>query len=102
MPDVVAELIDVFVTDTPLRLGRMRDAVATDDAAMLEQEAHAVKGNASHFGAAELVRACETLEGLARRGDLADADEHLAAVRRADGSGGAAPDPLPGPNRPLP
>jgi len=68
-----AEIIGMFLEDCPLRVGEIRAAIASGDAAALVSSAHALKGSASYLSAS-IVRGCVAdLEHLGREGSLADA-----------------------------
>jgi len=66
-PDPVAELIDMFVRDTPERLQKLRTAVAQYNAEDLAAVAHNLRGCASSIGAAHLANLCQKLEENAER-----------------------------------
>jgi CheY-like chemotaxis protein len=80
-PDILAELIAVYLRDTPSRLTALDEALARADAAALWREAHGLKGSSSHIGAVEMAQLCADLEGQARTADLTGAP---ATVRRLD------------------
>lgn len=68
-PDLVVELIDIFLEDVPQRLKAMRDAVTLRDATSLRGLAHSLKGSSSSLGACQLAVLCGGLEASAN--DLA-------------------------------
>ena len=57
-----AELIEAFKTDTAIRLGRLRHAITSADAAQLRREAHTIKGSAWQMGADSVAKICQELE----------------------------------------
>jgi PAS domain S-box-containing protein len=61
-PDPVAELIDLFVRDTPARIAEMRSAVTQYDCTRLAAAAHNLKGCASSIGAHKMATLCGELE----------------------------------------
>ena len=69
-PDPVAELIDLFVQDTPKRLKEMHDAAAQHDATALAAAAHNLRGCASSIGAVKIASLCKRLEEHAERRTL--------------------------------
>jgi PAS domain S-box-containing protein len=71
-PDPLAELIDLFIGDTPPRLAKIMDAFKAGDAQELERAAHALKGSSSNLGAKCLAAACADVMALAREGKLPD------------------------------
>jgi HPt (histidine-containing phosphotransfer) domain-containing protein len=105
-PDVLAELLGLFLRDTPERLGVIARALDTGDLDAVGRAAHSVKGSASNLGAMALQGYAACVEMHARTGDLAAtraeaaglADEyrrvreHLESLRRracTDGRRGA-------------
>src|SRR5439155_13507578 len=66
-PDPVAELIDMFVRETPTRLRAMQTAAAQYNAEALAIAAHTLRGCASSIGAVKLAGLCQKLEEHAER-----------------------------------
>jgi CheY-like chemotaxis protein/HPt (histidine-containing phosphotransfer) domain-containing protein len=66
-PDPVAELIDLFVQETPIRLREMRTAATQYNAQTLAAVAHNLRGCASSIGAMQMASLCEKLEENAGR-----------------------------------
>jgi HPt (histidine-containing phosphotransfer) domain-containing protein len=75
-PDLVVELIDLFLADAPLRVAIMSEAMANSDARLLGRAAHALKGSSSTLGAIQVAESCAELEQLTRDGSL----HHVAPV----------------------
>ena len=69
-PDPVAELIDLFVQETPDRLRQMRKAVTQYNAEALALAAHSLRGCASSIGAVRMASLCQKLEENAERRSL--------------------------------
>ena len=84
-PDLLAELIAVYLRDTPPRLAALHEAVARTDAEALRREAHGVKGSSSQIGAVQMARLCAELEHQACATDLAGAAESLRRLDEAFG-----------------
>jgi len=70
--DLVAEVIDVFLTDAPEMLTRLRHAVSGANASELAAAAHAIKGAAGLFSQGEAYERARDLEIRARSGDAHD------------------------------
>jgi len=81
--DLLAEVIDVFLVDAPLRLADARAALEKSDAAGVAGQAHTLKSMIGLFTMAEPFAAARELEAVARRGDLALAAEGLATLEGA-------------------
>ena len=89
-PDLVHEVIVLFLDSAAPRLAALHQAVARGDARTLEQEAHTLKGSAATLGARRLAAICEELQARGRAGDMPGAsallpqlDAEFARVRTA-------------------
>jgi|GEM_PF-527352 len=69
-PDILVELIDMFITDVPPRLAAMRQAANTLAAQTLKREAHTLKGSCGNLGARRMAGICARIEALANQSDL--------------------------------
>ena len=88
-PDLLRELITLFLRDTPERLDALRRALARDDLETTGRAAHSLKGSAANLGAAGLQSLAASAETAARdRAQpglvtlLALLDAEFAQVRR--------------------
>ena len=70
--DIMRELIDVFLKDSPKQLSALREAVENGDAETARRCAHTLKSTAATFGADELAKLCEQLETTTSADRLAD------------------------------
>ncbi len=82
-PDVLADLVDAFLEEAPVRLDELRAGIAQQDATLTERAAHTLKSNGYTFGAGRLGELCQELETAARDGRLEDA-EPLAGLVAAE------------------
>ena len=76
-PDVVKEVLGLFLTESAARLDSVEAAVRVRDASALQRSAHTLKGASGAIGALALQAACRTLEDI---GKHAAFDEAPAAV----------------------
>jgi PAS domain S-box-containing protein len=81
-PELLREIIEVFLADCPRLWQNVRDALSQGDAAQLSRAAHALKGSVGNFGAKAARAAAERLEHLAGKGDLADAAEIVGKLEK--------------------
>lgn len=65
------ELVEIFLHDTPERMGEIGAALAAGDAPVLTRAAHSIKGSAGNFGAEQLAAISRAIETHAKAGDLA-------------------------------
>jgi two-component system sensor histidine kinase/response regulator len=75
--ELLRELVDLFLDDTPRLLAEARDAIAVGDSVRLQRAAHTIKGSVGNFGAEAVVNAAWHLESLARTTSLAEAPAGL-------------------------
>jgi signal transduction histidine kinase/CheY-like chemotaxis protein/HPt (histidine-containing phosphotransfer) domain-containing protein len=81
-PGTLAELFDIFRRETPPVLLKVKEAIASGDAAALRAHAHNLKGSSGNLGMLRLASLGAQLEQLARSGSLdAARDLSLQAER---------------------
>ena len=78
-PDVVREVLTVFLDDGPTRLRAIDDAIRSRDGRAVQHAAHALKGAAGSIGATALQARCRELEEM---GKAAALDHALDLGRR--------------------
>ena len=78
--DVVTELIEIFLDDTPHQLEAMRAALAAGDPEHLRMAAHTLKSSSATLGALSLSALCAELEAMGREGTVQGAAEKVAQV----------------------
>jgi CheY-like chemotaxis protein len=81
-PQLLRDLIGVFLDECPALLTAIREAIDRADAAALRRTAHALKGSVGIFGARGAYEAAQRLEGLGREGNLGDAADAYAELER--------------------
>jgi signal transduction histidine kinase/CheY-like chemotaxis protein len=88
MGDEFASLVRVFLEDAPRSLARLQAAATASDNDGLVGPAHSLKSTSANLGAMELSAQARHIEHGARRGNLNDAAERVAALmqefRRAE------------------
>ena len=70
-PDVLSEVLGLFLSDAPGRLTRLRTAWRDGDAVAVQRSAHSLKGSAGNIGAIAMLAVCKELDEQGRAGDLA-------------------------------
>lgn len=78
--DIVLELSEIFLSDTPRRVSELRAAGEQGEGSRITAIAHAIKGSAATFGARRLARYAEVVECLAARERLAESVAGIARV----------------------
>jgi len=71
--ELVVELVELFVSNTPMLLTAMREALAHGDSDGLQQVAHTLKGSSSNLGAEPLTSLCVALEEHGQAGEMQEA-----------------------------
>ena len=61
-PDLIVELIDLYIKDAPRRLALMRQALATGNWLSLKREAHSLRGSSGNLGILRVGPICDELE----------------------------------------
>lgn len=90
--DLVVELIDLYLGDSPQWVDAMRAAAAGDNATGLKRAAHTLKGSSGSLGVREVAETCRKLElnynGSAARVEelLQELDREFATARAALGA----------------
>ena len=69
-PELFHELVELFLEDTPQRIRELDQAVGGQDAAGIEQAAHALKSSAANLGATQLSQIFRDIESAGRQADL--------------------------------
>jgi CheY-like chemotaxis protein len=82
---LLAELISIFLAESPTRLAEIRRCLKSGDAKALEHAAHTLRGSVGSLGARAAARAALALEIKGRDGDLAGAEVELAELEREMG-----------------
>ena len=77
---LAAELIGVFLEDTPRRIQALRMAFDSGNPTALANEAHALKSSCAQLGALQLSEHCRWLEQTGRDGTLAGVAQRLRLV----------------------
>jgi CheY-like chemotaxis protein len=81
--DVIAKCVAAFTRTAARRLAALRTALESENPHALEQEAHALKGEASTLGASQIETLCVALMRIVSEGRLAQVEELLDALDSA-------------------
>ena len=69
-PDVLAEVLQLFLDEAPKKLRSLQTALGTGDASQAARLAHSLKGSSGNIGAASMRDLCGRIDELAKSGDL--------------------------------
>jgi CheY-like chemotaxis protein len=84
-PDILKELIELFLEDVPPQLKALREAEERDDAKSVERIGHTLKGSCGNLGAVRMAAISAELEEIGRTGDLAPAPALLSRLEEEFG-----------------
>jgi len=101
-PDVLTEVLQMFLDEFPPRMDRLRNAWASKNIEEMYRAAHSLKGSAGNVGAQRLMKVCSQLDEMGRSGDLTDTallvdalgiefDKVAAEIHRIIGNSAAPP-----------
>ena len=79
-PDVLKEVLQLFLDDVPTRIGRLRAAWQAADTAEVHRTAHSLKGSSGNIGATQLHDICRLLDEQGRAGDLSQMQALVASL----------------------
>jgi len=80
--ELLREVMELFVLDTPKREADVRLALERRDAQLLERAAHTIKGSCVIFGARATRDAAHRLEMMGRAGSFKGAEESMALLSK--------------------
>jgi two-component system, sensor histidine kinase and response regulator len=78
--DLLRELCQIFLEESPKLLQKLRDAVFSKDAEAVRRAAHCLKGELGYLGAARAVHAASELEDMGHENNLSRARETFAVL----------------------
>jgi two-component system sensor histidine kinase/response regulator len=80
--NLLQEICQMFLTESPKLIQKMRDGIASNDSESVMRTAHTLKGELGYMGIDEAVQAVVQLEKMGREGDLSQAGEMLNLLDR--------------------
>jgi len=80
--ELLDELLGIFARDAPVRMDKIRRAVAAGDAVELRRQAHTLKGPLKVLGATAAAELAQELESRGRDGEMTATREMAAALER--------------------
>lgn len=79
-PDVLKEVLQLFLDDVPGRIERVRTACQAGNAVELHRAAHSLKGSAGNIGAKDMLAVCRRLDELGKAGEVSGAQGLVASL----------------------
>jgi len=76
-------VLELFLQSSVEQMQRLRDAVASHDAAAIAMAAHAFKGSAATVGAERVRKCASRIEGMGRSSDIAEVETALATLEKS-------------------
>ena len=65
-PDLIVDVIDLYMKDAPRRLANMSTFLEDGDLHSLSREAHCLKGSSATLGALVMTKLCQAVENIVR------------------------------------
>jgi HPt (histidine-containing phosphotransfer) domain-containing protein len=65
-PELLVDLIEMYLTDGPTKLAAITAGVDAGDWERVERAAHALKGSSGNLGATEVLAACDRIQNACR------------------------------------
>ena len=82
-PELLSELVTIFLNESPRFLGQIKQAIKQHDEEHLERAAHTLKGAVKHFGAKSLVVLSGQMERFGREKKFQEAASLLPRMEQA-------------------
>jgi HPt (histidine-containing phosphotransfer) domain-containing protein len=79
-PELLLDLINLFLGDGPAKIQSVLHGIASQDLDQIERAAHSLKGSAGNLGARMLQNTCELLQLAARGSRLGEARQLAPAL----------------------
>lgn len=79
-PEVIRELIESYLEDSPAYLQAITTAVNQDEPQALKQAAHSLRSCSVHLGATQLSNLCKEVETIGRNGTILGASEKVPEI----------------------
>jgi HPt (histidine-containing phosphotransfer) domain-containing protein len=79
-PDVLTDVLRLFLDEAPKKIRALQAAFDAGDAPQMARLAHSLKGSSGNIGAGALMDVCRRLDELAAAGDLTRIAPLLAAL----------------------
>lgn len=82
-PNLLAELIEMYLVDAPARLRDVEAGLASGDIKLVERASHTLKSSSANIGAMALSALAKRIEELARKSDRAAITPLLAETSKS-------------------
>ena len=80
-PELLLDLIQLYLDDSPAKIQGLQTGVASGDMEIVERAAHALKGSSGNLGARLLQETCEQLQLTARQPNQAEIQQLVARAQ---------------------
>ena len=79
-PNVLVEILQLFLDEVPKRIRALQAAIDAGDASQVCRIAHSLKGSSGNIGAESMMAVCRRIDDLAKAGDLQRVTPLLATL----------------------
>ncbi len=80
MEDSFNELIEMYISDSQIRIKSLNEAYAANDSECIRREAHSLKGSSGNIGASIMAELTKQIEEKGREGVLDGVDQLIDQV----------------------
>lgn len=81
-PNLIVELVDLFLEDTPKKLSSLKESLIEESPKQLERTAHALKSSTANLGASQMMNYCQELEKIGKENSTKGAGEILEKLEK--------------------
>lgn len=79
-PDILAKIVNMYLTKTPELIADIECGIAESDSAKVKMAAHTLKSSSAYVGATTLADQCNKLESKAANDELSETEAHIEAI----------------------
>lgn len=80
--DILTQIINLYLEETPIQLTRLQQALDSKDAVTIRNIAHSLKSGSANLGARKLSELCKKMEEKGRNNSLEDSYELLHTIKQ--------------------
>ncbi len=81
-PELLMDLVDMFLTDAPSKVTSILEGLAAKDWTKVEHAAHAMKGTSGSLGAQLVMQDCESIQNACRSHDVDGIPDRVVQLRK--------------------
>lgn len=79
-PDILAKIVNMYLTKTPELIAEIESGIAESDSARVKMAAHTLKSSSAYLGATNLADCCNKLEAKAANDELSGTESQIESI----------------------